>query len=72
MVKKLLATKTVVELVIWLVIFFGIGAIVGTVFGIFHSVPLVGWVLTIASSVIGLLCLTGAILAIVGFVKHHL
>lgn len=72
MVKKLLATKTLTELIVWLVIFIAIPAVLGVVFSILDFIPILGWVFGIVGSLIGLLCLAGAILAIVGFVKHHL
>lgn len=72
MVKTLLNTKTVVELVIRLIIFIAIPSILGIVFSILDFIPLLGWVFGIVGGLIGLLCLIGIILTIVGFVKHNL
>ncbi len=72
MVKSLLNTKTVVELVIRLIIFIAIPTILGIVFSILDFIPLLGWIFGIVGGVVGLLCLVGAILTIVGFIKHNL
>ena len=72
MVKTLLNTKTVVELVIRLIIFIAIPSIIGFVFSILDFIPLLGWVFGIVGALIGLLCLICLILTIVGFVKHNL
>jgi len=72
MVKTLLNTKTVVELVIRLIIFIAIPSIIGIVFSILDFIPLLGWIFGIVGGLIGLLCLIGLILTIVGFIKHNL
>ena len=75
MVKKLLSTKDLKDLIIRIIVFIIIPAVLGLVTKNISIVPIIGWiiawVLGILSSLIGILCLVGIVLCIVGFVKNN-
>lgn len=68
---KFNSVKTVKDLVIALLVFILIPAVLGVVTGLLVWIPVIGWLLGIFSSLVGLLCLVGIILSILGFLKNN-
>lgn len=68
---KFNSVKTVKDLVIALLVFILIPAVLGVVTGLLAWIPVIGWLLGIFSSLVGLLCLVGIILSILGFLKNN-
>lgn len=61
--------KKPVSLVITIIIYLVLPAILWFVQNLLGGVPIIGWVLSLISYVLGLYCLIGIILAIVKYVK---
>ncbi len=61
--------KDVANLIIGIIIYVVIGAIAPVILGILGSVPVVGWILGIVSSLVGIYCLAGIIIEILVFAK---
>lgn len=57
------------SLAITIIIYFAISLVAGIILGLLNLIPFVGILITILSSLIGLYCLVGIILAIVTFVQ---
>ncbi len=62
-------TKDVVNLIIGILIYVVIGAIAPIVLGILGFLPIIGWVLSIVSSLLGIYCLAGIVIQILVFCK---
>lgn len=71
MVKKLLATKTLKDLIIRILMFIVIGLILGVVSAFVGGIPVIGKILGIVCWIIDILCTIGLILCIVGFIKNN-
>lgn len=57
------------NLVVNIIIYIVAGAVVGLVLGILAKIPLIGWIFSIVSSLFGLYCFIGLVLAILYFLK---
>lgn len=68
---KFNSVKTVKDLVISIVIFILVPAVLGIVTKLLLDVPVIGWVIGIISTLVGILCLIGIILSILGFLKNN-
>lgn len=68
---KFNSVKTVKDLVISIVVFLLIDAICALVIGFLCNIPVLGIIFTIIGSVVGILCLVGIVLSILGFLKNN-
>ena len=72
MVKKLLATKKLKDLIIRILMFLVIGLILGFASTLVGGIPVVGKLIGLICWAIDILCTIGLILCIVGFIKNNL
>jgi len=61
--------KDVANLIIGILIYVVIGAIAPAILGILGFLPVIGWILGIVSSLVGIYCLAGIIIQILVFAK---
>ncbi len=61
--------KDVANLIIGIIIYVVIGAIAPIVLGILGFLPIIGWILGIVSSLVGIYCLAGIIIQVLVFCK---
>lgn len=62
-------TKDVANLIIGIIIYVVIGAIAPAILGILGFLPIIGWILGIVSSLVGIYCLAGIVIQILVFAK---
>lgn len=68
---KFNSVKTVKDLVISILIFFLIDCVCGVVIGFLGRIPVAGAIFTLLGGLIGILCLVGIVLSILGYVKNN-
>lgn len=72
---KLNSVKTVKDLIFSLLFFIIVPALLGVVSKVLSYVPVVGgilvWVFGIIATLVGILCLVGIVLSILGFIKNN-
>ena len=61
--------KDVANLIIGIIIYVAIGAIAPAILGILGFLPIIGWILGIVSSLVGIYCLAGIVIQILVFAK---
>ena len=61
--------KDVANLIIGIIIYLVIGAIAPAILGILGFLPVIGWILGIVSSLVGIYCLAGIVIQILVFAK---
>ena len=61
--------NSVGSLILYIIIYAILPTVVGVVTGILGKIPLIGWIFGIATSLIGLYCTVGIVLAILVFLK---
>lgn len=61
--------KDVANLIIGIIIYVVIGAIAPAILGILGFLPIIGWILGIVSSLVGIYCLAGIVIQILVFAK---
>ncbi len=57
------------NLVVTIIIYVVVSFVVGLVLGILGKIPLIGWIFTIVSSLVGLYCFIGIVLVVLFFLK---
>ena len=60
---------TVNNLVVSIIIYVVVSAVVGIILGLLDWIPLIGWVFSVISSLVGLYCFIGIVLAVLSFLK---
>lgn len=61
--------KDVANLIIGIIIYLVIGAVAPAILGILGFLPVIGWILGIVSSLVGIYCLAGIVIQILVFAK---
>ena len=61
--------KDVANLIIGIIIYLVIGAVAPAILGILGFLPIIGWILGIVSSLVGIYCLAGIVIQILVFAK---
>ena len=61
--------KDVANLIIGIIIYVVIGAVAPAILGILGFLPIIGWILGIVSSLVGIYCLAGIVIQILVFAK---
>lgn len=72
---KLNSVKTVKDLVFSILFFIIVPALLGVVAKVLGFIPLIGdvlvWIFGIFAALVGILCLVGIVLSILGFIKNN-
>ncbi len=61
--------KDVANLVICILIYIVVGVIAPAILGIFNFIPLVSWILGIVSTLLGIYCIAGIVIALLAYFK---
>lgn len=57
------------NLVVSIIIYVVVSFVVGLIMGLLDWIPLIGWIFSIVSSIVGLYCFIGIVLVVLYFVK---
>lgn len=57
------------NLVVTIIVYIVVSFVVGLVLGLLAKIPLIGWIFSIVSSIVGLYCFIGLVLVILYFFK---
>ena len=60
---------TVANLIIGILIYIVVSVVVGAVIGVLAWIPLIGWLLSLVGSLVGLYCLAGIVIEVLLFAK---
>lgn len=63
------AKKDVVGLIVSILLYIVVSAVLGFVFSLLSAIPLVGWIIGIIGSLVGLYCFIGIVVSILVFLK---
>lgn len=63
------AKKDVVGLIVSILLYIVVSAVLGFVFSLLSAIPLVGWIIGIIGSLVGLYCFVGIVVSILVFLK---
>ncbi len=57
------------NLVVTIIVYIVVSAVVGLVLGLLAKIPLIGWIFSIVSGLVGLYCFIGIVLVVLVFLK---
>ena len=63
------AKRDVVGLIVSIPLYIVVSAVLGVVFSLLSAIPLVGWIIGIIGSLVGLYCFIGIVVSILVFLK---